>query len=131
MLSRPVLIKGRVLVPDHRVVARRFAQDNRREDKTMNTPTLDNTRRMASDAMERAGERVREMRTGVNDMASRGMSTMSESAAAAQRQLGQYAQATTRYVGEHPMKTALIAAGVGALVAGLVLALRRNRDDSF
>ena len=56
---------------------------------------------------------------------------MGEGAAAAQRQLGQYAQATTRYVGEHPMKTALIAAGVGALVAGLVLALRRNRDESF
>lgn len=98
----------------------------------MNTPTsLDNTRRMASDAMERAGERVREMRTGMSDMASRGVNSMSETAAAAQRQLGQYAQATTRYVGEHPMKTALIAAGVGALVAGIVLALRRHRDDAF
>lgn len=93
--------------------------------------TLDSTRRMASDAMERAGERVREMRSGVSDIASRGMSTMSEKAAAAQRQLGEYAQSTTRYVGEHPMKTALIAAGVGALVAGLVLALRRHNDDSF
>ncbi|MBC5765398.1 glycine zipper domain-containing protein [Ramlibacter albus] len=95
------------------------------------TSHLDNTRRMASDAMERAGERVREMRSGVSDAAQRSLGAMSESAAAAQRQLGQYAQATTRYVGEHPMKTALIAAGVGALVAGIVLALRRNRDDSF
>jgi ElaB/YqjD/DUF883 family membrane-anchored ribosome-binding protein len=106
-----------------------------KRNNTMTTPTttntLDNTRRMASDAMERAGERVREMRTGVSDIASRGVNTVSESAAAAQRQLGQYAQATTRYVGEHPMKTALIAAGVGALVAAIVLALRRNSDDSF
>ena len=99
----------------------------------MNTPTttLDNTRRIAGDAMERAGERVRDMRTSASELAGRGLNTMSESAAAAQRQLGQYAQATTRYVGEHPMKTALIAAGVGALVAALVLALRRQRDDSF
>jgi len=98
---------------------------------TSPSSALDNTRKMASDAMDRAGERVRDMRTGVSDFASRGMSSMGEGAAAAQRQLGQYAQATTRYVGEHPMKTALIAAGVGALVAGLVLALRRNRDESF
>jgi ElaB/YqjD/DUF883 family membrane-anchored ribosome-binding protein len=111
----------------------RLAQPTHERTNTMTTPTttLDNTRRMANDAMERAGERVREMRSGVGDLASRGVNTMSESAAAAQRRIGEYTQLTTRYVGEHPMKTALIAAGVGALVAGIVLALRRNSDDSF
>jgi ElaB/YqjD/DUF883 family membrane-anchored ribosome-binding protein len=96
---------------------------------TPNGSTLENTRNIARDAMERAGERVREMRTGVSDMASRGASTLSESAQAAQRQLGQYTRATTQYVGEHPMKTALIAAAVGAVVAGIVIALRRNQDS--
>ena len=96
---------------------------------TTPTTTLDNTRKLASDAMERAGERVRDLRSGVNEFATKGISAASESAAAAQRQLGQYAQATTRYVGDHPMKTALIAAAVGAAVAGLVIALRRNRDE--
>ena len=80
--------------------------------------TLDNTRKLASDAMERAGEKMRELRTG-----------MSDSATAAQRQIGQYAQATTRYVGEHPLKSALIAAAVGAAVAGIVIALRRHHSD--
>jgi ElaB/YqjD/DUF883 family membrane-anchored ribosome-binding protein len=98
---------------------------------TGSSSTLDNTRKIASDAMERAGERVRGLRSGVQDFASKGLSSVGESAAAAQRQLGQYAQATTRYVGEHPMKTALIAAAVGAAVAGLVIALRRNRSDTF
>lgn len=88
----------------------------------MTTPSssLENTRKIASEAMDRTSEKLRDLR-----------STMNESTAAAQRQLGEYAQATTRYVGEHPMKTALIAAAVGAAVAGLVIALRRQRSDTF
>lgn len=106
----------------------------------MNTPStnsasgaLDNTRKLAADAMERAGEKVQNLRSGVQDMASRGMSTVSESAAAAQRHLGHYANATTRYVADQPLKSALIAAGVGALVAGLIIALRRSsrHHDDF
>lgn len=93
--------------------------------------TLDNTRKMASDAMERASERVRGLRTGVQDFASRVPGTVSDTAANAQRQIGEYAQATTRYVGEHPLKSALIAAAIGAAVAGAVIALRRNRSDYY
>ena len=81
---------------------------------------LDSTRKMASDAMDRTGEKLRELR-----------SSMSDSASAAQRQLGEYAQGTMRYVGDHPMKTALIAAAVGAAVAGLVIALRRQNTDRY
>ena len=40
---------------------------------------------------------------------------------------GGYAQATGRYVSEQPVRSALIAAAVGAAVAALVLAMRRNR----
>ena len=79
---------------------------------------LDSTRKVASEAMDRTSEKLRDLR-----------STMTDSAAAAQRQLGEYAQGTMRYVGEHPMKTALIAAAVGAVVAGIVIALRRNQDS--
>jgi ElaB/YqjD/DUF883 family membrane-anchored ribosome-binding protein len=43
--------------------------------------------------------------------------------------VGDYAQATTRYVSEQPVKSALIAAAVGAAVAGLVLAMRRNSSS--
>jgi ElaB/YqjD/DUF883 family membrane-anchored ribosome-binding protein len=50
-------------------------------------------------------------------MASRGANSM-----------GGYAQATTRYIADEPVKSALIAAAIGAAVAGLVIALRRSGD---
>lgn len=92
---------------------------------------LDSTRQLASQAMERAGETVRDLRYGMKDLAGRSATSVSEATAAAQRQLGQYAQATGRYVSEQPVKSALIAAAVGAAVAALVLALRRNRDSRY
>lgn len=84
--------------------------------RAMAVQAMDSTREMAGSALERAGERMRDLRYGVRDMANRGASSM-----------GEYAQATTRYVSEQPLKSALIAAAIGAAVAGLVLALRRNR----
>lgn len=90
--------------------------------------TLDHTRKLASQAMERAGEKFRGLGFGVKDLASRGVSSVSENAQAAQRQLGHYASVGGRYVADHPVKSALMAAAVGAAVAGLILALRRNRD---
>jgi len=92
-----------------------------------NHHALDSTRRMASEAMERASSRVQGLRSGVHDFAHRSKDVMSERAAAAQRHLGEYAQVSSRYVSEHPMKSALIAAAVGAAVAGLVIALRHRR----
>jgi ElaB/YqjD/DUF883 family membrane-anchored ribosome-binding protein len=78
--------------------------------------SIDSTRRMAADALERAGSSMRELRSGV-----------SERASAAQRYMGDYASAGTRYVSEHPLKSALIAAAVGAAVAGVVIAMRHRR----
>ncbi len=72
-------------------------------------------------------DKVRELGSGVKDFANRGMTSVSGSAQAAQRHLSEYAHTTGRYVAEHPMKSALIAAAVGAAVAGLVLAVRHNR----
>jgi ElaB/YqjD/DUF883 family membrane-anchored ribosome-binding protein len=71
-------------------------------------------RKFAGQAIERANERARELRSGMQDMAQRGLSTVADSAQAAQRQLGQYANATGRYVAEQPIKSALIAAAIGA-----------------
>lgn len=83
-----------------------------------NNQTLEHTRRLAQEAMERASNTVNSLRSGVSDRA-----------AAAQRYVGQYAVASKTYVSDHPLKSALIAAAIGAAVAGLVLALRHRRDN--
>lgn len=88
---------------------------------------LGTSKDLAAQAFERAGEKVRGLRSGVKDLASKSASSMSDATSAAQRQLGQYAQATGRYVSDEPIKSALIAAAIGAAVAALVLAMRRNK----
>lgn len=80
--------------------------------------TLESTRRMASDALERASSTMRDLRSGMSDRAS-----------SASRYVGDYAVAGRHYVAEHPLKSALIAAAVGAAVAGIVIALRHRRDS--
>lgn len=90
---------------------------------------LDNTRQLATHAMERAEGTAKELRDTVQGAASRGVHALGDHAAAAQRQLGHYAQHSTRYVAEHPMKSALIAAAVGAAIAGIVVALRHHRHN--
>ena len=95
---------------------------------TDSNQALDHTRKLASQAMERAGSTAKDLRAGVQDIATRSMSAVSNRAAAAQQRLGEYAGASRRYVAEHPLKSALIAAAVGAAVAGLVIALRHRRD---
>ena len=83
----------------------------------MMNETIDNTRRMAADAMERASSTMKDLRSG-----------MSDRAAAARGYMGDYASASTRYVSDNPLKSALIAAAVGAAVAGLYLAMRHRRE---
>mgnify|MGYP001627189514 CR=1 FL=1 len=78
---------------------------------------LDSTRRMASEALDRASSTVKGLRSGMSDRAS-----------AAQRYLGEYATTSKDYVVEHPLKSALIAAAIGAAVAGVVIAMRHRRD---
>jgi ElaB/YqjD/DUF883 family membrane-anchored ribosome-binding protein len=89
---------------------------------------LDSTRKLASDALERASSSMKDLRSGVQGAASRGLSAASDRASAAQRYVGEYASYGKTYVVEHPLKSALIAAAVGAAVAGLVLAMRHRRD---
>ena len=84
----------------------------------MMNDTLESTRRAAADALERANATIKELRSGMSDRAS-----------AAQRYVGDYASYGSRYVADNPMKAALIAAAVGAAVAGIVLAMRHRREQ--
>lgn len=76
---------------------------------------LDSTREFAAQALERAAHAMRDLRQGVADTAE-----------AAQHRAGRYADATRRYVAEEPLKAALLAAAVGALVMAAVLVARRR-----
>ena len=76
-------------------------------------------------------DKMRDMRSGMQDFASRGMDAMGDTASAAQQRLGRYAGATTRYVAEEPIKSALIAAAVGAAIAAVVLVMRSRRDRYY
>ncbi|MEY4712966.1 MAG: hypothetical protein RIS88_2416 [Pseudomonadota bacterium] len=76
---------------------------------------LESTREFAAQALEQAAEKMRSLREG-----------MSGTADAAQRRMHRYAGATSRYVADQPMRAALIAAGIGALVAAAVLLARRR-----
>jgi len=87
----------------------------------------DDALQTASQALEKAGETVRDLRLSARDLASRGLGGVAETASAAQERLGRYVQATGRYASEQPVKTALIAAAVGALVAGAIIAARRRQ----
>jgi ElaB/YqjD/DUF883 family membrane-anchored ribosome-binding protein len=95
---------------------------------TSTDSALEGSRRYATEAIDRASDRMRELSGSMKDLAGRGVSSMGDGAQAAQRHIGRYANATGRYVMEQPLKSALIAAAVGAAVAGLVLAMRRNRS---
>ena len=76
---------------------------------------VDSTREFAAQALERAAEKMRDLRYG-----------MSDSAQAAQRQMHRCAGATSRYIAQRPLQAALIAAGIGALVMAIVIASRRR-----
>lgn len=88
---------------------------------------LEQSRQFAGDAAGKAVDTVRELRDGASAAASRGAEALSDTAAAAQRRVHRYQRAATRYVSEQPVKTALMAAAVGAGVTALLLALSRTR----
>jgi ElaB/YqjD/DUF883 family membrane-anchored ribosome-binding protein len=88
--------------------------------RSLASQALENTREYANEAFDRAGTKFRDLRSGMKDMASRGANSM-----------GEYANATTRYIADEPVKSALIAAAIGAAVAGLVIALRRSGTNRY
>lgn len=91
------------------------------------THALDSSRQFATETAARIGESARGLRDSAADLARTSAESVSEATAAAQRQLGQYAKAARRYVADEPVKSALIAAAIGAAAAALVLAVTRSR----
>lgn len=77
---------------------------------------LESTRDFAAQALEQAAEKMRALREG-----------MSGTADAAQQRVQHYAGATSRYITDQPVRAALIAAGIGALVTAVVVLSRRRR----
>jgi ElaB/YqjD/DUF883 family membrane-anchored ribosome-binding protein len=99
---------------------------------------LQSGRELASDTLDRANSKVRDFRASVEpvidrfasraqDYANRGLSVASDASVAAQRRLNHYADRTGRFVADEPVKAVLIAAAAGAVLAGLLIAARRNR----
>jgi len=83
---------------------------------TLQPHALEKTKELAIEAIERTGEKVRDLREGLKD-----------ASADAQRQLGRYAKRTRRYASARPVASALIAAAVGAAITALALAVLRNK----
>jgi ElaB/YqjD/DUF883 family membrane-anchored ribosome-binding protein len=88
---------------------------------------LEGVRDFASVAVDTMGDTMRDLRNGAVHAARQGADTLSDAATAARREVNRYASAGSRYASNEPLKTALIAAALGAVVAALLLALARRR----
>jgi ElaB/YqjD/DUF883 family membrane-anchored ribosome-binding protein len=100
---------------------------------------ISSTRSYANDALDKAEDKVRELRGSVDPivdqlaskaqkLARQSLDMAAEAKDKAAQQLSRYATVTTQYVSEQPVRSVLIAAAVGAAVALLVSASRnRNR----
>lgn len=98
----------------------------------------DATREHAHEALDKAESRLRQLRGNVDPvvdmlasraqkMAQHSLDLASEAKDRAEESLKRAAGVTTRYVSEQPVRSILIAAGVGAAVALLVAASRQQR----
>ncbi len=100
---------------------------------------VDSTRDYANQALERAESKVRDLRGEVDPLvemlaskaqklARQSLDMAAEAKEKARQSLTRYADATTQYVSDQPVRSVLIAAAVGAAVALLVASARqRNR----
>jgi len=95
------------------------------------------SRSLANNTLDQAESKVRQLRGSIDPMvdklatqaqklARQSMDMAAEASERAQRSMHRYADATTRYVANEPVKAVLIAAAVGAAVA-LLVAAARNR----
>jgi ElaB/YqjD/DUF883 family membrane-anchored ribosome-binding protein len=88
---------------------------------------IDDGREFASQAAGKMGDSMRDLRDSAAHAAGQGVDSLNDSVTAAQRQLQQYARAARRQVSNEPLKSALIAAALGAVAATVVLAVLRSR----
>jgi ElaB/YqjD/DUF883 family membrane-anchored ribosome-binding protein len=93
------------------------------------THAMDGGRQFATEAAGKIGNLSADLRESAADLVRSGAESVSDATVAAQRQLGQVARATRRYVGRQPWKSALVAAVVGATATALVVAAFRSPRD--
>lgn len=103
---------------------------------------VDSTRDFANDALERAESKVRELRGSVDPvvdmlaskaqkLARHSLDLASEAKYQAERSLRHATRVTTRYVADQPVRSVLIAAAVGAVVALLISSSRRRNQNRY
>lgn len=100
---------------------------------------VETTRGLANNAIGRADRKARDLRASIDpaidhiaskaqELARRSSALALDARAKAQQRLAEYADVTTRYVTEQPVKSVLIAAAAGAVIAALLVS-RRNHND--
>jgi len=103
---------------------------------------VDSTRDFANDALERAESKVRELRGSVDPvvdmlaskaqkLARHSLDLASEAKYQAEQSLRRASRVTTRYVADQPLRSVLIAAAVGAVVALLISSSRRRNRNRY
>jgi ElaB/YqjD/DUF883 family membrane-anchored ribosome-binding protein len=101
---------------------------------------VESTRTYAQNAVNAAGEKVRDLRgqvepaveqlaNRVQQAVQRGLESASKTSARAQRQIEQAANVTGRYISDQPVRSVLIAAVAGAAIAALLVLATRRGDD--
>lgn len=99
---------------------------------------VDRTRVHTNDALDHAEDKIRELHDNVDPMidalatqaqalARQSLEIAAEAKKKAQQSLSRYANATTQYVSQQPVRSVLIAAAVGAALALLVSASRHRK----
>lgn len=101
---------------------------------------IDATRAYAQNAVNAAGEKVRDLRRDaeptveqlaarVQQAVQRGLDAASSTSARAQRRLEAAADVTGKYISDQPVRSVLVAAAAGAVITALIVLASRRRDD--
>lgn len=103
---------------------------------------MDSTRDYANDALDKAENKVRELRGSVDPvvdmlaskaqkLARHSLDLASEAKDRAEQSLKRATRVTTRYVADQPLRSVLIAAAVGAAVALLIASSRHRNQNRY
>ena len=101
---------------------------------------IDSTRTYAQNAVNAAGEKVRDMKRDfepsveqlaarVQQAVQRGLDAASSTSARAQRNIEKAADVTGRYISDQPVRSVLVAAAAGAAITALIVLASRRRDE--
>ena len=102
-------------------------------DKVLKTAesAVESTRAFASDSIDKAGDKVRELRrdgSKAQEFAAKGKELAADATTRVRDQVSHYAKATEDYVHEKPVQSVLIGVAAGAAIATAALLASRKRD---